>query len=443
MQTNKRISPVSVEATFPTVLNAIASVNVNELVRVYGTPLYVYDAAKIVESLADLARWDVVRYAQKACSNLAILDLVRRHGALVDCVSEGELRRALRAGFSPHGDPPPVVFTADVFDRGTLEFVVERNIHVNCGSPDMIEQLGRRAPGREITLRINPGFGHGHSQKTNTGGEQSKHGIWHEQLGECLRRADHHGLCVTGLHMHIGSGTDLEHLSRVAAAMEKAAVEVGRMLKTVSAGGGLPIPYQEGERPIDLGAYFELWDTMRRRLEASFGHPVSLEIEPGRYIAAESGFLVAELRAVKQMGKNTFYLLDAGFNTLPRPILYGAYHPISIVPAEGSSDQRPLGEVVVGGPLCESGDIFTQREGGFVETRRLPQASVGERLVFHCAGAYASVMASNYNSHYLPAEVLIEDGRPRLIRRRQTFDDLIRGETTAAQSDAWPGLERK
>ena len=128
---------------------------------------------------------------------------------------------------SPRGDPPPIVYTADIFDADALDLCVEHGMHVNCGSPDMIDQLGRRAPGREITLRINPGFGHGHSRKTNTGGEQSKHGIWHEQLAECLDRAGRYGLAVAGLHMHIGSGTDLEHLSQVCAAMEQAAAAVG------------------------------------------------------------------------------------------------------------------------------------------------------------------------------------------------------------------------
>ncbi len=234
--------------------------------------------------------------------------------------------------------------------------------------------VGQAAPGSNITLRLNPGFGHGHSQKTNTGGEQSKHGIWHEDLGECLRRADHHGLSVTGLHMHIGSGTDLEHLAQVCGALEKAARQVGRSLRTISTGGGLPIPYRAEQTYIDLEAYFRLWDATRRRLEDSFSHKLRLEIEPGRYLVAESGYLVTEIRAIKQMGHNTFYLVDAGFNNLARPILYGAYHPMSIVPGEDSAAgkpaaTRPLVEVVVGGPLCESGDIFTQEEGGFVATR--------------------------------------------------------------------------
>src|SRR5690606_14738009 len=179
--------------------------------------------------------FDTVRFAQKACSNLAILDLVRRHGAAVDAVSAYEIERALAAGYATGGDPPPIVYTADIFDAEALELVRKHGLHVNCGSPDMIAQLGQIAPGREITLRLNPGFGHGHSQKTNTGGEQSKHGIWHAQLAECLRAADAQGLGVTGLHMHIGSGTDLEHLSQVCDAMEQAAREVGRTLTTISA----------------------------------------------------------------------------------------------------------------------------------------------------------------------------------------------------------------
>ncbi|HEV3339470.1 MAG TPA: diaminopimelate decarboxylase [Pirellulales bacterium] len=421
-------------AGFSTIRTQIAGYPVVELARQFGTPAYVYDAGKILERIEDLRAFDTIRYAQKACSNIALLDLARRQGVLVDSVSGGEIARALAAGYSAVGDPPPIVYTADIFDRESLEAVLRQQIHVNCGSPDMIDQLGERAPGREITLRINPGFGHGHSQKTNTGGEQSKHGIWHEQLHDVLRRADHHGLGVSGLHLHIGSGTDLDHLSQVCGAMERLARDVGRSLKSISAGGGLPVPYKSGDKFVDLDVYYRLWDASRKRLEDAFGHALNLEIEPGRYLVAESGFLVAEIRAVKQMGGNSFYLVDAGFNNLARPILYGSYHPMSIVPASvdgkatASADVRPLRDVVVGGPLCESGDIFTQEEGGFVATRGLPVAEVGELLVIENAGAYGFVMSSNYNSKPLAAEVLIRDGAAHLIRRRQTSEDLMRGE---------------
>jgi diaminopimelate decarboxylase len=428
--------PIMPTATpFPLTLTHIAGQPVPELARRFSTPVYVYDAAKIAERIADLAAFDVVRFAQKACSNLAILDLARRNGTLVDCVSAGEVHRAMAAGFKPGQQvhPPQIVYTADIFDREALDYVVKHDIHVNCGSPDMISQYGERMRGRSITLRVNPGFGHGHSQKVNTGGAQSKHGIWHQQIEECIERAQKHALTISGLHMHIGSGTDLAHLTQVAAAMEKAALAVGSSIISISAGGGLPVPYREGQSFIDIAAYFEVWNAMRHRLATEFGHEISLEIEPGRYLVAESGYLITEIRAIKQAGENTFYLVDAGFNNLARPILYGAYHPMAICPANGGGESgrpRPMRDVVVGGPLCESGDIFTQEEGGFVARRQLPQAAVGDFLVIGIAGAYGYVMASNYNSKPLVAEVLIESGTPHLVRKRQTFDDIIRGEST-------------
>jgi diaminopimelate decarboxylase len=300
-----------------------------------------------------------------------------------------------------------------------------------------LKAAGRTAPAG-ITLRINPGFGHGHSQKTNTGGEQSKHGIWHEQLGDCVARARKAGLTVTGLHMHIGSGTDLEHLSHVCGAMEQACEAVGPSIHAISAGGGLPTPYRDGEQRVDLSGYFELWDGTRHRLAERFGHAVSLEIEPGRYLVAESGALIAEIRAVKQMGGNLFYLLDAGFNNLARPILYGSYHPMAIAysgqRAGSSPSPAPATQnVIIGGPLCESGDIFTQESGGYVKARELPKAAVGDYVVIGVAGAYGAVMANNYNSKPLAPEVLVEDGQAHLIRERQSFEDLVRGEHIPGQ----------
>ncbi|MDD9873297.1 MAG: diaminopimelate decarboxylase [Deltaproteobacteria bacterium] len=415
----------------------IAFVPVAEIARDFGTPTYVYDAAAIVERIAELSRFDVLRYAQKANSNLAVLDLCRRHGALVDAVSAGEIHRALAAGFDAQGDPPPIVYTADVFDRESLDCVIEHGIAVNCGSPDMIDQYGESTGGGgEITLRINPGFGHGHNRKTNTGGAHSKHGVWHEDLPGCLARARRHGLRITGAHMHIGSGADLEHLAQVAGALERLAPQLGGDLHTLSAGGGLPVSYRAGEpasTPETLASYFRLWDAARRRLEARLGRALRLEIEPGRYLVAEAGTLVTEVRAVKRQGGNHFVLVDAGFNTLARPAMYGAYHPMSLLPknnraAGAGPEERKICEVVVGGPLCESGDIFTQDEEGMVRTQPLPEAQVGDLLLIGCAGAYGFSMSSNYNSKPRAAEVMISGGRAHLIRARETGADLMRGE---------------
>ena len=408
-------------------ISKIDSVDVVELARKYGTPTFVYDAETILQRVARLKQFDVVRYAQKANSNLAILDLLRRQGVLVDAVSAGEIMRANAAGYEFAGDPPPLVYTADLFDRDALDLVTKFGVHVNLGSPDMIGQFGERNPGKKITLRINPGFGHGHSQKTNTGGPQSKHGIWHEQLGEVLKECHRHRLVVSGLHMHIGSGTDFEHLSQVCSAMRVCALKTGRTIDSISAGGGLPTPYRSGDQPLDIARYYALWDELRKHLESEFNHPIRLELEPGRYPVAESGYLISEIRAVKNMGSNLFYLVDAGFNNLARPILYGAYHPMAIAFANGEKSAT-LQSVIVGGPLCESGDIFTQTEGGTVVQRELPQANVGDLLVIGCAGAYGAVMSSNYNSKPMAAEVLIKSGRDHLIRPRQSLANLYESE---------------
>jgi diaminopimelate decarboxylase len=411
---------------FSTTRTHIAALSIKEIASQFSTPTFVYDAEVILRRVAELSEFDVVRYAQKANSNLAILAMMKQQGVVLDAVSAGEIHRALRVGYRGGSDVSgrhEIVYTADIFDQDALTLVQEHNIHVNCGSVDMIEQLGKVMPGVEITLRINPGFGHGHSEKTNTGGSQSKHGIWHEQLAECKMLAAQYDIIISGLHMHIGSGCDMEHLSLVCGAMEKAVSIVGDTVRTISTGGGLPIPYSAEEAHIDLRQFYALWNAARQRIADQVGHEVCLEIEPGRFLVAECGFLVTQIRSIKTTSDKRFYLVDAGFNNLARPIMYGSYHPISIAVEE--NENREHVDVVVGGPLCESGDIFTQQEGGFVCTRSLPDAQVGEYLVLECAGAYGSVMGSNYNSKLLAAEVMIYDGMMHLIRRRQTYDALM------------------
>ena len=423
------MSLLTSDVSFPVYREEIAGLSVRELAHQYGTPTYVYDARVIQQRIAAVHQFDVVRYAQKANSNIAMLAMMKQQGVVLDAVSAGEIHRALRVGYRGgmrEDGVHEVVYTADIFDQDALDLVAQHDIHVNCGSPDMIEQLGEVAPGARITLRVNPGFGHGHSQKTNTGGAQSKHGIWYEQLNECKQLAARVNITISGLHMHIGSGCDMEHLAQVCGAMEKAVAEVGSTVTTISTGGGLPIPYSEEESPIDLEQFYQLWDMSRKRIQQTSGQTIRLEIEPGRYLVAESGFLVTQIRAVKTMGKNLFYLVDAGFNNLARPIMYGSYHPISLTVTDGTD--RTQRDVIVGGPLCESGDIFTQQEGGFVCTRSLPEARVGEYLILECAGAYGSVMGSNYNSKPLAAEVMVRDGQSYPIRLRQSYDDLMEHE---------------
>ena len=391
----------------------------------HGTPYYLYDADLMRERVASLRAFDVIRYAQKACSNVHILRLLREAGCLVDAVSLGEIERALRAGFSPGGEPAGLVYTADVIDDATLERVLELDIPINAGSPQMLEQVGRRHPGHRVWIRVNPGFGHGHSRKTNTGGEWSKHGVWHAYLDEALRQVEKHRLDLEGLHMHIGSGTDFEHLKEVCEAMVSQVHALGVDVRAISGGGGLPIPYRDAEDRFDTLALHRLWDAARGQVARIVGHPVSLEIEPGRYLVGEAGVLVARVRATKRMGPNRFVLVDAGFNDLARPAMYGSYHRISVVKRDGQPASGPLEQTVVAGPLCESGDVFTQAEGGVVVPRDLPEAEVGDLVVIHEAGAYAASQASNYNTRPYAPELLSDGGRTRLIRRRQRIDELL------------------
>ncbi|MDD9941314.1 MAG: diaminopimelate decarboxylase [Myxococcales bacterium] len=390
----------------------------------HGTPLWVYDAGIARERIASLRQFDVIRFAQKANSNVHLLRLMRAEGVMVDAVSLGEIERALVAGFSSRGGRSELVFTADLLDRATLARVVAEEIPVNAGSIEMLHQLGRCAPGHRVWLRINPGFGHGHSQKTNTGGEHSKHGIWHEQLDQALAEVHQHGLKLVGLHMHIGSGVDYDHLASVCDAMVTAATALPAPIEAISAGGGLSIPYRESDPRPDTDHYFSLWDSARKHLQDHFDRPISLEIEPGRFLTAEAGLLLAEVRAVKDAGRNHFVLVDAGFSDLMRPAMYGAHHDISLLPAPGR-DCGPLRQTVVAGPLCESGDVFTQGEGGTVQRTPLPPAAVGDLLIFHDAGAYGASMSSNYNSRPLLPEVLVDGDRAQLIRRRQTIAELM------------------
>ncbi len=403
-----------------------------QLADEFGTPLWVYDAATIRHRIAQLQAFDTVRFAQKACSNIHILQLMRQQGVKVDAVSRGEILRAIAAGFQPgFGEPAEIVFTADVMDEATLATVVEHQVPVNAGSIDMLHQLGQASPGHVVWLRINPGFGHGHSNKTNTGGEHSKHGIWHTDLTMALAVVAERGLQLAGLHMHIGSGVDYGHLQEVCGAMVQLverAKAAGHDLQAISAGGGLSIPYREGDATIDTDHYFGLWNTARKQAEAIIGHHLGLELEPGRFLVAESGILLGTVRATKNAGSNHFVLVDTGFNELMRPSMYGSYHGmhiqrrgVGVLPNTGSGAR----DAVVAGPLCESGDVFTQGDGGVVLPRSLGDAQVGDLLVIHDTGAYGASMSSNYNTRPLAAEVLVDGGNAHLIRRRQTVDELL------------------
>lgn len=384
----------------------------------HGTPVWVYDAATIAARVAELRAFDRVRYAQKANGNLAVLALLRELGVEVDAVSAGEVARAIAAGHAPES----IVYTADLFDDAALEVVRTLPVQVNLGSDFMLAQLARARRGARATVRVNPGFGHGHARKTNTGGESSKHGVWHEDLPRMVDEARRLGVVLDGLHVHIGSGSDFDHLTRVCTAVRTLARVFGPDLRRVSAGGGLPIAYKPDEGDFDVARYCQAWQEAKRSIEGDLGHPIELEVEPGRRLVAEAGVLVARVRGVKRQGAQEYVMVDAGFNALLRPAMYGSWHELEVLGAPESAPRAPR---LVAGPLCESGDMWTQGPGGGIEPRLLPAAREGDLLVVHDAGAYGASMSSTYNGHPLAPEVLVRDGVARLVRRRQAIDELL------------------
>ncbi|CAL4325053.1 Diaminopimelate decarboxylase [Buchnera aphidicola (Protaphis terricola)] len=393
--------------------------NIKLLIKQYKSPFWVYDANIIYNKIQLLRQFDIIRFAQKACSNIHILNLMKKNNLKVDAVSLGEIERAIISGFQKNSND--IIFTADLFDIETLSKIVKYNIPVNIGSLDMLKQLGEISPGHNIWLRINPKFGYGHSKKTNTGGENSKHGIWEPKFAIPIIKK--YKLKLIGLHMHIGSGVNYNHLKKVCHSMVENAIQINEKIDFISAGGGLPIPYKFNEKPIDIKKYFNLWDEARKKISNFLKKPITLEIEPGRFLVAESGILISQARAIKKVGNKNFVLIDAGFNDLMRPTMYGSYHHISVI--NNNKQSNKLIDTVVGGPLCESGDIFTQKEGGDIKTRKLPNIEIGDYLIFHDTGAYGASMSSNYNTRPLIPEILIENNIFKIIRRRQTIQELL------------------
>ncbi len=409
-----------------------------------GTPFWIVDAGVLRQRIADVRRIAepagiTVRYAMKALSATRVLQEMRAAGMWIDAVSGNEVLRALHAGFSGGKEPPVVMLTADVFRNNALDVVLQHDILPNIGSPGMIRELAAAGYKGNIAVRINPGFGHGHVNACDTGGPSSKHGIWHERLGEVVELARSHGMSITMLHAHIGSGpkiTELIHNLRRLAKEYAALLPRFPEVTAVSLGGGIPHTYKETEPAVDITPLAELFAEAKAELEKAAGRPIRVEIEPGRYFVAPCATLVARVTDVKKTETNpkgpgrTFAMVDAGFVDLIRPAMYGSYHRMSVV---GSGAKNPDQDIVVAGPLCESGDVFTRDASELLAPRRLPRPEPGDFLCIHDGGAYGYVMSSNYNSIGRAPQIwLEEDGSARLISRRETVEDLLRIETDEA-----------
>jgi diaminopimelate decarboxylase len=352
-----------------------------------------------------------------------------KSGIKIDAVSIPEIQRALKAGYVSED----ICLSSDVFfNSDEAEFCLKNNIFCSCGSLGMLEEYGetrkRLGLGSDgVSIRINPGEGAGHSKKTNTGGPYSKHGIWYENLDEAKAIAQKYDLKIIGAHTHIGSGGDMEHLSRITGKLVDFAKQFPD-LQIVNFGGGLPYEYDPDKPQADILSYQPILKERTQELEKYFGRPITCEIEPGRRFVAGCGFLIGEVRSLNHTFDDhkkrlDYVLTNVGFCHLLRPMAYGSYHPIWFA-GDGLGKET---DVIVAGPVCESGDVLTQKDEEPVP-RRLPLPKRGSLIVIGGAGAYGHVMSSNYNSQPLIPEVIVEGNQVTLIRRRQTLEDVIQEE---------------
>ncbi len=388
------------------------------LILTYGSPLYVYRESIFRERCREMMRLVSypnfsVNYSVKANTNLTLLKIAREEGLHADAMSPGEIFVEKAAGYTS----PEIFFISNNASAEELRFAVDQGIMVSIDSISQLALYGRTFPHTKVALRINSGVGAGHSDKVVTGGHKTKFAILEEQLDEALAIIEQYDLTVAGLNQHIGSFVlDPEtYLSGVRALLPIAMRF--KDLEFIDLGGGFGMPYQAGQPRLDLKELGEALDVLLYDFAKNYGRMVQFKIEPGRYISAECCVLVGTVNALKSNGDDLYCGTDLGFNNLIRPVLYDAYHEVETLPKREGAPVHPYNVV---GNICESGDIVAAE-------RPLPEMKEGDLVVVYDTGAYGYSMSSQYNNRLRPAEVLLgEDGQVKLIRRRDTLEDLLR-----------------
>jgi len=410
----------------------ISEVAVAELAARFGTPFYVYDAAairtqieKVKKAFSGLPFQPF--YAMKANGNVSILRMIREHGFGCDAVSPGEIYLARAAGFTAE----EIWFTCSNVSDEDLRALPYPGIVINVNSMSEIDRVLGVDLENPIALRVNPDVGAGHHADVITAGDSVKFGIDLAEINEARILVEDAGRKVVGLHCHIGSGVDsIAPLIQAARSLLELAPAFPN-LKWINFGGGMSVPYRPGDAEFPIEEYgAELTRVAGAMLRA---RDLTAILEPGRYVVAQSGTLVARVTSRRISAGVEWIGCDTGFNHLVRPSKYGAYHHI-LNASRGSdaslragwSDEEGREDVVIAGNLCESGDVFTRSEGK-VLTRTIDRVQIGDLLAFCDAGAYGFSMASHYNARLLPPEILVDGEDVRVIRARQEMGDLVRG----------------
>lgn len=388
----------------------------------YGTPLYVYNENILRKSCRDMKELIpyknfTVNYSPKANSNLELLRIVRSEGLRADAMSPGEIYINMMAGYKPE----EILYISNNVSEDEFLYAIHTGVKISVDSVSQLDLLGRINPGGKVAFRLNPGVGAGHHEKVTTAGQKTKFGIEMSSIPEVKRIIEKYKLKLIGINQHIGSlFMDGDAYLQSTGNILSIAKQFDD-LEFIDLGGGFGIPYkkQANQPRLDLKVMGEKLSGLIHSWVREYKKEIEFKIEPGRYIVAESSILLGRVNAVKMNYKLKYIGTDLGFNVLVRPVMYDSHHDIEIY---RKNDTPSLKEepVIIVGNICETGDIIAKG-------RTLPEIFENDVLGVLDSGAYGYSMSSNYNNRLRPAEVLIEEGgNHRIIRRRDTLEDLVR-----------------
>lgn len=386
-----------------------------EIAETYGSPVYVYDAHKIESQYKRLtnAFGEVsqlkIHYAAKALTNISVLKFVSKLGAALDTVSVQEVQLGLKAGFAAEN----IIYTPNGVSLSELEKVTALGVQINIDNLDVLEQFGSKYPETPVCIRINPHVMAGGNSNISVGHIDSKFGISIHQMPLLLRIVENTQMNINGIHMHTGSDIlDIEVFLHASEILFEAAKQF-KNLTFIDFGSGFKVSYKAHDFETNIE---ELGEKLSHRFNLfceNYGRPLTLAFEPGKFLVSQSGYFLTKVNGIKQTTSTVFAQVDSGFNHFIRPMLYGAQHHIENI---SNPEGKPRFYSVVG-YICETDT--------FANNCRINEIKEGDVLAFHNAGAYCFMMASNYNSRYKPAEVLWYNGGSHLIRKRETFEDLL------------------
>ena len=381
----------------------------------FGNPVYVYNANEIeaqykrLTSAFSKVKQLKINYAVKALSNISVLKLMKKFGAGLDTVSIQEVRLGLAANFNPN----QIIYTPNGVSLEEIEKVAKLGVQINIDNLSILEQFGTKHPNIPVCVRINPHVMAGGNTNISVGHIDSKFGISIHQIPHILRIVENTGMHINGIHMHTGSDIlDIDVFLYASEILFETAKSF-KSLDFIDFGSGFKVPYKEGDIETDIEEFGEKLTTRFKTFCKNYGKELTLAFEPGKFLVSEAGYFLAKVNAVKQTTSTVFAQVDSGFNHFIRPMLYGSQHEIENI-SNPKGKQRFYSVV---GYICETDT--------FANNRRINEINEGDILAFKNAGAYCFTMASNYNSRYRPAEVLWYNDNAHLIRKRETFEDIL------------------